>query len=154
MIAVFLGAGFSAVGGVPLAFQMFDHRPEVDRVSRHRLMERVETGWDDWHSRTNGSPEEFLAHLESHGAGGQWRDATWYVSLAIALPMGTIREIGYKRQPTIVKTNINRTTGIPSHERFWTTLFRQTSCWNVDFGTNPGGNCRDLHSTTAMVLRS
>lgn len=126
MIAVFLGAGFSAVGGVPLASQIFDRRPEVDRVGRHRLMERVEAGWDDWHARTGGSPEQYLAHLELSGAGGQWRDATWYVSLVIALSMGTIQDIGFRQQPTIVKTNINRTVGIPSHERFWTTLFRQT----------------------------
>jgi len=126
MITVFLGAGFSAVGGVPLASQIFDLRPDVDRVSRQRLVERVEGGWDDWRARTGGAPEQYLAYLESSGAGGQWRDATWYVSLVIALSMGDLRGIGYNDQPTIVKTNINRTSGVPSHERFWTTLFRHT----------------------------
>jgi hypothetical protein len=126
MITVFLGAGFSVAGGVPLASQIFSPRPDVDRISRQRLMERVESGWDSWHGRTGGTAEEYLAHLEASGAGGQWRDATWYVSLVIALSLGTIKGISYTGQPTIVKTGVNRTSGIPSHERFWTMLFRHT----------------------------
>jgi len=126
MIAVFFGAGFSAVSGVPLASQIFDPRPEIDRISRHRLMERVEAGWDDWRARTGGAPEEYLAHLESSGAGGQWRDATWYVSLVIALSLGSIKPISFTQQRTIVQTNLNRTSRIPSHEDIWTALFRHT----------------------------
>jgi hypothetical protein len=126
MISVFLGAGFSAVGGVPLASQLFDVQPDVDRVTRQRLVERVKAGWDDWYARTHGSPEQYLGHLESSGAGGQWRDATWYVSLVIALSLGTIRGISYTQQKTIIQTNLNRTSGIPCHEDFWTALFRRT----------------------------
>jgi hypothetical protein len=51
---------------------------------------------------------------------------TWYVSLVIALSMGTVRPIGYKHQPTIVGANINGTSGVSSHERFWASLFRHT----------------------------
>ena len=42
-VAVILGAGFSAVAGVPLASQLLDHRPEVDRVIREKLVDRVVT---------------------------------------------------------------------------------------------------------------
>jgi hypothetical protein len=126
MITVFLGAGFSAVAGVPLASQIFNRRPDVDRISRQRLVERVEAGWNDWRARTGGAPEEYLAHLESSGAGGQWRDATWYVSLVIALSLGTIRPISFTQQRTIIQTNLDRTSGVPSQEHFWTTLFRHT----------------------------
>ena len=126
MITVFLGAGFSILGGVPLASQLFARHPVVDRVTRQRLVERVIAGWTDWHARTNGTAEEYLAHLEVAGAGGQWRDATWYVSLVIALSLGTIRSISFTQQRTIIQTNLNRTSGIPAHEEFWTLLFRHT----------------------------
>jgi hypothetical protein len=101
MICVFLGAGFSAVGGVPLASQLFDSRPEVDRITREHLVDRVLSGWSQWKVRING------AHLERNGAGGQWRDAVRYVSLVIALSMGTVREISYRRQrPSSRRTSI------------------------------------------------
>ena len=92
-VAVILGAGFSAVAGVPLASELFDRRPEVDRVVREQLVERVTYEWDIWHARTSGAPEEYLAELAG-GGGRRWRDAVWYVSLAIASAMGELRWIG------------------------------------------------------------
>lgn len=41
MITVFLGAGFSGLGGVPLASQLFDEQPQVDTISRQALVSRV-----------------------------------------------------------------------------------------------------------------
>src|SRR6476659_7466177 len=38
---VLLGAGFSATAGVPLASQLFDSRPLVDRITRRKLVDRV-----------------------------------------------------------------------------------------------------------------
>ena len=61
-IAVILGAGFSAAA-VPLASQLFDRRPDVDRLVRQRLVERVTHEWGLWHARTGGSPEEYLDSL-------------------------------------------------------------------------------------------
>lgn len=123
MISIFLGAGFSTLGNVPLASQLFNEQPDVDVISRQRLIERVLAGWKKWHSETGGTPEQFLAVLEANG-GKQWRDTTWYVALVIALCMGHLRVVGAK--PTIVRHTLNVTSGIEAHEAFWTTLFRQS----------------------------
>lgn len=123
MISIFLGAGFSSLGHVPLASDLFTEQPEVDVISRRRLVGRVLEGWRKWHNRTGGTPEQYLAKLESSG-GKQWRDATWYVALMVALRMGYVRVVGAK--PTIVRHTLNVTSGIDAHETFWTTVFRRT----------------------------
>ena len=58
MIAVILGAGFSRVGGVPLAAQLLDERPEVDRVTRERLVDRVVSRWRNWQASYAEGPEQ------------------------------------------------------------------------------------------------
>jgi SIR2-like domain len=124
MISIFLGAGFSVLGDVPLASQLFNEQSEVDVISRQRLVERVLRGWSKWHDRTEGTPEEYLAVLQASG-GQQWQDATWYVALVIALRMGHVQIVGGK--PTIVRHTVNLTSGIKAHEVFWTGIFRQTA---------------------------
>lgn len=121
MIAVFLGAGFSWLGGVPLARNIFDYKPVVDRITRHRLVERVVSGWNTWHASTGGAPEEYLAFLQLHG-GRSWLDAVWFVGLVIALEMGQVERVGMK--PTITRHNVDRTSGVAEHEQFWTVLFK------------------------------
>ncbi len=123
-IAVFLGAGFSATAGVPLASQLFDSRPLVDRITRRKLVDRVVAGWERWSSRNGGSPEEYLAYLQKAG-GRDWVDAQWYVGLVVALAMGRVQYVGLK--PTITRHNIDRTTQVPMHEDFWRTIFFCTS---------------------------
>lgn len=123
MISIFLGAGFSFLGNVPLASQLFDEQPDVDVVSRQRLLERVLDGWRTWQSKIGGTPEQYLAALETIG-GKQWQDATWYVALVIALRMGYVRIVGMK--PTIVRHTLNLTSGIAAHEEFWSAVFRRT----------------------------
>ena len=86
-VAVILGARFSAVADVPLASQLLDHRPEVDRVIREKLVDRVVTRWDAWHSRTKGATEEYLAELARTNQ-REWHDAVWFVGLTVALRMG------------------------------------------------------------------
>ena len=125
MISVFLGAGFSAVGGVPLASQLFDRRPQADIISRQNLIERVLDGWDRWYSQTCGTPEQYLAHLESN-IGPQWRDAVWYIALAITLETPRVGIRG------VVKVYVSHhalslKSGIDVHESFWTTIFSQTT---------------------------
>ncbi len=123
MIAIFLGAGFSYQGGVPLAANLFENKPEVDRISRQRLVERVLSGWENWRSLHGGQPEEYLSYLQEQG-GRKWLDAVWYVGLAIALRMGKVQYVGLN--PTITKHNIDRTTRIQAHESFWTVIFKHT----------------------------
>lgn len=123
MITVFLGAGFSYVGNVPLASQLFDSQPEVDRITRQRLLARVLSDWEKWHSKHGGQPEEYLAYLQKRG-GRKWLDAVWYVALIIALAMGRVEYVGVNL--TITRHNINRTTKIEAHETFWSTIFRRT----------------------------
>ena len=124
MISVFLGAGFSFIGGVPLASQLFDEQPLVDVVSRQRLIGRVLDGWDNWHHRTGGTPEEYLVHLKESSS-RRWDDAVWYVALAVTLGMPGVGVGGQK--PTIMRHTLNRTAGIHAHENFWTAIFRQTT---------------------------
>ncbi|TXI24808.1 MAG: hypothetical protein E6Q61_03995 [Nitrosomonas sp.] len=123
MISIFLGAGFSAPANVPLASQLFDVKPEVDRISRDRLVDRVLQGWNSQQRATSYSPEEYLANLEQAG-GRAWLDAQWYVGLVIALAMGRVELVGMK--PTITRHNLDRTTGVRAHEAFWTAIFRKT----------------------------
>jgi len=125
MLCVILGAGFSCLGGVPLALQLFDERPEVDRVSRERLVESVVGRWEKWRLRNGGSPEEYLSELEQDSPHG-YQEAVRFVALRIALPMGKIEYVG-GRGPTLTRHNVNRTTGIPSHEHFWTSIFSRTT---------------------------
>ena len=105
MITVLAGAGFSRLGGVPLARELFDTEPEVDRITRRRLVERVVQKWADWHGKEDGTPEQYLAHLEEQG-GKDWLDAVWFVSLRIALEMGRVDLVGM--QPTVTRHNIDR----------------------------------------------
>lgn len=111
------------MGGVPLASQLFDRQPNVDVISRQRLIERVLQGWNKWHALTGQTPEQYLSVLESNG-GQQWHDATWYVALVIALRMGRVELVGMS--PKITRHNINRTSGVTAHEQFWTTIFSCT----------------------------
>ncbi len=122
-IAVFLGAGFSAILGVPLASQLFENRPEVDKISRARLLDRVLAGWSSWQHQNNGTPEEYLAYLQE-GANATWHDAVWYVGLRIAISLGRLERVGGIL--TFTRHNIDRTTGSPIHEAFWSTIFRHT----------------------------
>jgi len=122
MVTVFLGAGFSCLGGVPLARQLFDAEPRVDRITRRRLVQRVLGAWSDWHDQTGGQPEEYLAHLQVLG-GKPWHDAVWYVGLIIALHMGRVEYVGMK--PAITRHSVDRTTRLSEHEDFWSAIFRR-----------------------------
>lgn len=126
---IFLGAGFSSVAGVPLAAQLFRDEPEVDRITRRRLVRAVRSRWLAWRQRTNGAPEEYLAELEAEG-GQAWREAVWYASLAIALPMGELRRIGSQPHLTVTEQNLDRRSA-PIHEEFWTAIFTRTTAVTV-----------------------
>ena len=122
MIAVILGAGFSCIAGLPLASQLFESSPEVDRITRRRLVQRVVAGWERWQARTRAAPEEYLAFLQDKG-GKEWHDALWFVSLIIALKLGRVELVGSK--PTITRHNLDRTS-VATHEQFWSEIFRKT----------------------------
>jgi hypothetical protein len=124
-VVVFLGAGFSYVAGVPLAAHLLDAEPRVDRISRQRLVDRVQRDWKRWHAEQGGAPEEYLAKLEAAG-GAAWSDAVWYVGLVVALQMGRVEQIGTQDHLTVTRHNIDRTTQNRVHEMFWTTIFRRT----------------------------
>ena len=120
MLCIVLGAGFSYSAGVPLASQLFDRRPEVDRITRESLVNRVLSRWLSWQVKTGGAPEQYLAQLEPEG-GKAWFDALWFVSLMIALPMGRLESIGGRLAFT--RHNVNRASGNPVHEEFWGKIF-------------------------------
>ena len=123
MISVFLGAGFSYIGGIPLASQLFDYEPRVDRITRFQLVKRVESDWQKWYTKKGGQPEEYLSYLHKLGS-NKWFDALRYVALVIALGMGKIEYIGNNLE--ITRHNVNRTTQIDAHEKFWSAIFKQT----------------------------
>lgn len=126
-VAVILGAGFSAAAGVPLASQLLDHKPDVDRVTRQALVERVHAKWLDWHSRKSGTTEQYLAELDATDPRG-FLDAAHFVGLAITLHMGHLRRVG--AQPTIVKHNLDRTAPA-ALEDFWHVLCRALTHFSV-----------------------
>ncbi len=121
---ILLGAGFSSVAGVPLAAELFREEPEVDRITRRQLVRAVRTRWLAWHEKIRGTPEEYLAQLETEG-GMPWHEAVWYAGLVIALRMGQLRPIGFRRQLTVTKQNLDRRS-VPVHEEFWTAVFTRT----------------------------
>ncbi len=69
MLTVFLGAGLSRSGGVPLARQLFDSAPRVDRITRQHSVERVLDGWREWHTRTDGSPRSIWSNCNPRADG-------------------------------------------------------------------------------------
>ena len=124
MISVFLGAGFSLLGGVPLASQLFDEQPLVDVISRENLIECVLGGWEDWKHQKGGTPEEYLAYLEAN-PGKHWFTAVKYVALVVTLGMRRV-SIGGQR-PTVTHHSLNLAPRIEEHEDFWTAIFRRTT---------------------------
>lgn len=124
MISIFLGAGFSVLGGVPLASELFDIRSQADVILRKHLIERVLYGWERWHHKTGGTPEEYLAHLEAN-TGKQWLDAVWYIALTVTLCMPRVRISG--QRPSITHHTLNLTSRIQEHEDFWTVIFSETT---------------------------
>ena len=118
-VAIVLGAGFSAVADVPLASQLFESRPEVDRVTRRSLVDRVISGWETWRSRCDGATEQYLAELARTNV-LEFREAAWFVGLTVALRMGQLRMVGANLD--ITKHNLDRTSHLDL-ENFWTALF-------------------------------
>ncbi|MEQ1932533.1 MAG: hypothetical protein ABL962_01450 [Fimbriimonadaceae bacterium] len=116
MIAVFLGAGFSRCCGVPLTGDLFREHPEVDAITRKKLVAEVTTRWDEWHSLTGGSAEEYLSYLQAE-ADFSLQRATWYIALAIALRVGKLEFVGMNIK--ITRHNLDRTTASTIHETFW-----------------------------------
>jgi len=129
MIAVILGAGFSQPCGVPLASQLFDAEPAVDKITRRRLVSRVIAGWNAWKQQGGTQPEVYLAELASGAEKSAldmrpWLEAVKYVSLRIALTMGKVELVGVI--PQITRHNLDRTVGCHTHEAFWDALFHRT----------------------------
>lgn len=122
-VAIILGAGFSTIAGVPLASQLFERRPDMDRLVRQKLVDRVVAHWKRWRSRTNLSAEEYLAELAGHKL-REWYDAVWFVGLTVASQMGELRPVGGRLRLT--KHYLARRS-VASHERFWTMVFQQWS---------------------------
>ncbi|MHB1413680.1 MAG: hypothetical protein ACYC1C_00355 [Chloroflexota bacterium] len=120
VISIFLGAGFSLVGGVPLAGRLLDEQPAVDRITRQQLVERVLADWREWRARNAGTPEEYLAALELR-RGRAWADVVWYIGLAIALRTARVRPVGTHLEVT--SHSLNRASRIQVHERFWDVVF-------------------------------
>lgn len=111
------------MGGVPLAYQLFDEDPQVDTITRQQLVYRVRNRWSKWSAKNGKSPEEYLSYLQQQFS-RDWMDAVWYVSLVIALKMGYPRLVG--NRPMIVRHYIGCTSGVPEHEQFWSTIFRHS----------------------------
>ena len=126
-VALILGAGFSAASGVPLASQLLDRKPAVDRVTRQALVERVHARWRAWHSANSRTPEEYLAEIAVSDPPAFF-EATRFVGLVITLHMGQLGRVGL--QPTIIKHNLDRTAPA-ALEDFWNVLCRALTDFSV-----------------------
>jgi len=127
-VTVFLGAGFSALAGIPLASQLFEDCPGTDVALREDLVERVLHNWRQWRQREGGTPEQYLSFLEGN-QGRPWREAVWYVALVVTLttPHVVVRGI----RPRIEGHTLNLINRVHAHELFWATVLRQTSDLSV-----------------------
>lgn len=123
-LALFLGAGFSYISGMPMASQLFDEVPEVDRFTRRRLVNHVISGWRKWKSLHGGEPEQFLGYLDQGPELGypSIRWAAWYVALVIALRTGQLELVG--GQPKIIRDSLTRRTRCVALDLFWDALFK------------------------------
>ena len=90
---------------------------------RKALVERVVARWRDWRSRNGGSPEEYLAELARTDPLA-FRDAVWFVGLAVALSMGQLQFVG--ENLTIIKHNF----GSNQHPRAGDVLEHPLRCTN------------------------
>src|ERR1700690_932154 len=93
MTTVFLGAGFSREANIPLGSKLFEVKPEVDRITRRKLVDRITLLWNKWHGLNKSTPEEFLSYLEKH-SGFEWKEAVHYVALVITMPLSTLQQVG------------------------------------------------------------
>ena len=89
---------------------------------RQRLIERVLSGWNDWHTESGGTSEQYLTHLEQSG-GKEWREAVWYVTLAVALQTPGVRVSGVR--PTVVSHSLAQSCKIEVHSEFWSAIFKK-----------------------------
>jgi hypothetical protein len=119
-LAIILGAGFSAPVGYPLAAQIFDEFPQVDRMKRQQLVSAVRSDWLRWKAEKGGMPEEYLAYLEQfekdRTVDGRFTLASQYVALHIAWRTGDVRLVG--GQWRLVRHQLSlQAPGM--HEAFW-----------------------------------
>ena len=123
-VAVFLGAGFSALAGIPLASQLFHDCPVADLPLRQDLVERVLYNWEEWRARQGGTAEEYLSTLEA-SKGQAWREALRYVALVVTLSTPGVVVRG--RRPLIDGHTLNLANKVAVHELFWGAVLEQTS---------------------------
>lgn len=123
MISVFVRAGYSKIAGLPLAYELFDEVPIVDRITRHKMVIRVTESYKRWKEKNSDGPEAFLNHLSKTNL-SLWIAANWYVSIVLALKFGTVTTVG--GQPQIVGHRIMRTGQNEIHRFLWDMIFKKT----------------------------
>lgn len=132
MLTIFLGAGFGRVADLPLARNIFDDIPEMDRFNRKDLGRRVHERWQRWHATHGGTAEQYLADLQLRprqwgtleSRSIEWKEAVQLVGLNIATRMGQVNRGNYQG---IRHHDVFRATGIPAYESFWDEIFRRTT---------------------------
>lgn len=128
MRSVFLGAGFGRVAGLPLAGELFDRVPRLDRAVRQDVVDRAVAAWERWADKHGGTPEEYLASLQPRdirwadleASSTAWHDALRFLGLTFAALMGRVNEWNSGR---ITHHDVFRASGVPFHEAFWDILF-------------------------------
>ncbi|MEA3202066.1 MAG: hypothetical protein QOE90_3494 [Thermoplasmata archaeon] len=132
MLTIFLGAGFGRTADLPLARNILDDVPQMDRDVRNVLARVVRARWHAWRRENHGTVEQYLAYLEGlprrwgsiESRVQEWEDATKLVGLNIATRMGQVNHGNYQG---IRHHDIYRTTGFPEYEQFWNEIFRRTT---------------------------
>jgi hypothetical protein len=120
---VFLGAGASRIGGLPLTAELFTEPPWMDAVlSRRGLVLSVLGSWERWQRQTGGSSEEYLSEIEGSMA---WHLAVRFIALRLVTEQAGLRAVGAARRPVIVRQNVDRTSGHPEYEAVWDAVFKR-----------------------------
>jgi hypothetical protein len=89
-----------------------------DRSPRRQRGSVLNVDRPRWHHKMLATSSDASCNRHHRG-----RSGSWYVGPVIVLEMGRVEMVGMK--PTISRQNIDRTTSLPEHETFWSTIFQR-----------------------------
>jgi hypothetical protein len=119
--AVFIGAGYSAVAGLPLASNLFAHGDLL--FGGKRAQERCEQVLEAWACWSESNPgvgsEEFLMAVKQGQVGIEWGWVIQYLCTALGSPQGDDwPTTEWIRRPRYAN-NVQKVSKIQAHKDFW-----------------------------------
>ena len=124
--AVFIGAGYSHVAGLPLARDLFDAPTYLPRDSDYKRWQSVVDDFGDWCISNPGrGPEQYLSSLYSKTPGPQthlYEAAVEFITATLATPMRS----DYVRGRVRYSSRLSKPYPCEAHEEFWNEMLEST----------------------------